>query len=386
MANRPVRVAWDNSLARRNPTGGGVYATQLIRELKANPGVDLKIFEGWDAKRQPGEFGSQSILARAKRGLNGLFWSHTYFPYMVRKEKFDVVHSPAFVVPFICPCPSVVTFYDVTHLKFPEDFEARWRSYLNVVLPMSLRRASAIICISEHTRKDLLEHYKVAENKVHVIYCGVDFTRFHEGVSLDREWASSLGLRAGYVLHVGAFSRRKNIPMLLRAVASLKAKGRFKDRQLVLAGPELSVLAGASEIREGIRVLGLQDTVLFTGHIPDNQIAGLYAGARILVFPSLYEGFGLPVLEGMAVGTPVITSKASSMPEVAGDAAVLLPPEEPELWADAIHDLLESDSRVEELRHKGLARARQFTWERAASQTLDVYKKVAKGFSANNQE
>jgi glycosyltransferase involved in cell wall biosynthesis len=224
MANRPLRVAWDNSLARRNPTGGGVYATQLIRELQANPGVELKLFEGWDAKRRPGEFGSQSILARAKRGLNGLFWSHTYFPYMVRKENFDVVHSPAFVVPFICPCPSVVTFYDITHLKFPEDFEARWRNYLNFVLPMSLRRASAIICISEHTRKDLLAHYKVAEDKLHVIYCGVDTARFHEGVSLDREWASSLGLRPGYLLHVGAFSRRKNIPMLLRAVASLKAK------------------------------------------------------------------------------------------------------------------------------------------------------------------
>ena len=188
------------------------------------------------------------------------------------------------------------------------------------------------------------------EDKVHVIYCGVDTARFHEGVSLDREWAGSLGLRPGYVLHVGAFSRRKNIPMLLRAVALLKAKGRFKDRQIVLAGPELSVLAGASEIRQVIRELGLQDTVVFTGHIPDNQIAGLYAGASILVFPSLYEGFGLPVLEGMAVGTPVITSNTSSMPEVAGDAAVLLPPEEPELWADAICNLMESDFQAEELR------------------------------------
>jgi glycosyltransferase involved in cell wall biosynthesis len=359
-----------------------VYATQIIRELNSNPGVDLKIFEGWDAKRRPGEFGSQSILARAKRGLNGLFWSHTYFPYTVRKENFDVMHSPAFVVPFICPCPSVVTFHDVSHLKFPEDFEARWRSYLNVVLPMSLRRASAIICVSEHTRADLLKYYKVAENKLHVIHHGVDFDRFHQGVSLDREWASSLGLRPGYVLHVGAFSRRKNIPMLLRAVASLKAKGKFKDRQLVLAGPELSVLAGGAEIREGIRELGLQDTVVFTGHIPDNQIAGLYAGARILVFPSLYEGFGLPVLEGMAVGTPVITSNASSMPEVAGGAAVLLPPEEPALWANTIQEVMESDSRAEDLRRRGVARARQFTWERAANQTLDVYTKVAKRFSA----
>jgi glycosyltransferase involved in cell wall biosynthesis len=378
MANRPLRVAWDNSLARRNPTGGGVYATQLIRELRANSGMELEVFDGWDSARRPGEFGSQSIFARAKRGVNGLLWSHTYFPYMLSKKKFDVVHSPAFVVPFICPCPSVITFYDVTHLKFPEDFEARWRSYLNLVLPISLRSASAIICISEHTKLDLLKHYRVAEDKLHVIYCGVDSARFHPGVSLDRAWASSLGLRPEYVLHVGAFSRRKNIPMLLQAVASLKARGKFKDRQLVLAGPELSVLAGASEIREGIREQGLQDTVVFTGHIPDSQLAGLYAGARALLFPSLYEGFGLPVLEGMAVGTPVITSNASSMPEVAGNAAVLLAPEKHDLWADAILDILENDSRAQELRRKGLAQARRFSWEQSANQTLDVYRKVAK--------
>lgn len=386
MANRPLRVAWDNSLARRNPTGSGVYAAQLIRELSAAPGVELQVFNGWDSTRQPGEFGSQGVFARARRGLNGLLWSHTYFPYMVSKGKFDLVHSPVFVVPFVCPCPSVVTIHDITHLKFPEDFEARWRNYLNFVLPISLRRASAVICISGHTRADLLKHYRIAEDKLHVVYQGVDPARFHPAVSLDREWASSLGLRPGYLLHVSAFSRRKNIPMLLRAVASLKEKGKFKDRQLVLAGPELSVLAGTSEIREGIRQLSLQDTVVFTGHIPDNQIAGLYAGARILAFPSLYEGFGLPVLEGMAVGTPVITSNSSSMPEVAGDAAIMLPPEEPALWADAIHDLMENDSRVEELRCKGLARARQFTWKHTASRTLEVYKKVAKDFSANYQE
>jgi glycosyltransferase involved in cell wall biosynthesis len=378
MANRPLRVAWDNSLARRNPTGGGVYATQLIRELNANPAVELKVFEGWDSARRAGEFGNQGVWARAKRGLNGLLWSHTYFPYRVRKEKFDVVHSPAFVVPFICPCPSVVTFYDVTHLKFPEDFESRWRSYLNVVLPISLRRASAIICISEHTRSDLLKHYKVPESKVHVVYCGVDSARFHQGAALDREWAASIGLRQDYILHVGAFSRRKNIPMLLRAVASLKAKGKFNNLQMVLAGPELSVLSGAAEIREVIKEHGLQNTVVFTGHIPDGQLAGLYAGARILAFPSLYEGFGLPVLEGMAVGTPVIASNSSSIPEVAGDAAVLVPPEEPEMWADAIQKVIENASLAAELRYKGLAQSRQFSWQRAASETLDVYREVTK--------
>jgi glycosyltransferase involved in cell wall biosynthesis len=378
MAKRPLRVAWDNSLARRNPTGGGVYATQLIRELSANPDVDLKVFEGWDSARAAGEFGNQGILARAMRGISGLMWSHTYFPYRLLLEKFEVIHSPAFVVPFICPCPSVVTFYDVTHLKFPEDFEARWRNYLDVVLPMSLRRAAAVICISEHSRQDLLKHYKVAKDKVHVVYCGVDSSRFNAGAKVDREWANSIGIKKDYILHVGAFSRRKNIPMLLRAVALLKARGKFDNLQLVLAGPELSVLAGGSEIRDAIRDLDLKDAVMFTGHIPDKQLAGLYAGARILAFPSLYEGFGLPVLEGMAVGTPVISSNSSSMPEVAGDAALLAPPESPELWADAIQQVIENPSLAADLRRKGLEQAKKFSWRKAADETLAVYNTVAR--------
>jgi glycosyltransferase involved in cell wall biosynthesis len=377
MHNGTLRVAWDNSLAKRNPTGTGVYATQLIRELTAKPGVALQVFEGWDPnRRKPGEFGSQGILARGTRALSGLVWSHGYFPHLLRKGKFDLLHSPAFLVPFGCPCPSVATIFDVSFLMFPEHFERRWRTYMKFVMPSVLRSVSAVICISENAKKELLKFYKVSPDKVHVVYCGIDHTRFHPGAPLDQQWAQSIGLRRDYVLHVGVLSQRKNIPTLLRAVAALRAQGRFENLQLVLAGPELSVLTGATEIYDAIRDLELGDVVVTAGFVPDECMPGLYAQARLLVMPSLYEGFGLPVLESMASGVPVVASNCSSLPEIAGDAAILVSPQDDSAWAEAIEDVLQSPSTAEELRRKGLLRARQFSWQRAGDETLAVYRAV----------
>jgi glycosyltransferase involved in cell wall biosynthesis len=377
MDNHSLRVAWDNSLARRNPTGTGVYASQLSRELGATPGLELQVFEGWDpAKRLPGEFGDQGVFSRGLRALGGLAWSHAWFPHLLRKGRFDLLHSPAFVVPFGCPCPSVVTIFDLSFLMFPQHFERRWRTYVNLMMPSVLRRVSAVICISEHTRQDLLKAYKVAAEKVHVVHCGIDHMRFHPALEQDVDWLRSVGVKQDYVLHVGTLSERKNIPMLLRAVALLRSQGRFADHQLVLAGPELSVLAGASEIHRAIRDLGLEDVVVLTGHVPEEQLAGLYAQAKVLVMPSLYEGFGLPVLESMAVGTPVVASNSSSLPEIAQDAALVVPPQDEHGWAEAIGEILQTPSTAIELRRRGLARAAQFSWQRAAAETLAVYRTV----------
>lgn len=385
MNNRPLRVAWDNSLARRNPTGTGVYATQLIRELSCAPGLDLKVFEGWDpAKRKPGEFGSQGIFSRGLRAMNGMLWGHVYFPYLLRKGRFDLLHSPSFVVPFACPCPSVVTIYDVSFLKFPQHFERRWRTYVNAVMPSVLRRVAAVICISEYTRQDLLQSYDVAPQKVHVVYCGIDHAQFHPGAKSGSDWMESTGIRKEYILHVGTLSERKNIPMLLRAVALLRSQGRFADYQLVLAGPEVSVLTGGSEIRETIQNLGLKDAVVLTGHVPEGELAGLYAQAKVLVMPSLYEGFGLPILESMAVGTPVVASNTSSLPEIVADAGLVVPPQDEPGWAQAIGELLENPARAEEFRRRGLARAAQFSWQKAAAETLNVYRSVAGAASARS--
>jgi glycosyltransferase involved in cell wall biosynthesis len=378
MNNGSLRVAWDNSLAKRNPTGTGVYATQLIRELAANPGVTLEVFEGWDpARRKPGEFGSQGILARGARAASGLVWSHGYFPYLLRKGKFDVLHSPAFVIPLGCPCPTVATIYDVSFLIFPEHFEWRWRNYLQHVMPSVLRSVSAVICISENAKQDLLHYYKISPEKVHVVYCGIDHTRFGQDAVLDKDWAGSKGVRKDYVLHVGTLSQRKNIPMLLRAVASLRAKGKFENLQLVLAGPELPVLSGGPEIHQAIRELSLSDIVVLAGYVPDDCMPGLYRHAKLLVMPSVYEGFGLPVLESMASGVPVVASNSSSFPEIAGDAAILVSPQDEAGWAEAIAHVLTNPPVAEEMRQKGRARAREFSWQRAAAETVAVYRTVA---------
>jgi len=246
-------------------------------------------------------------------------------------------------------------------------------------MPHTLAQASAVICVSEHSRKDLLKFYNVSSGKVHVVYHGVDHNRFLPGITLDQQWARTLGLREGYVVHVGTFSHRKNIPTLLRAISHLRSKGKWGTRQLVLAGSHSEGMKGVQEVYDTIRELDLGSSVVLTGYVPDEHVPGLYAHASALVMPSLYEGFGFPVLESMAVGTPVIASNSSSLPEVAGDAAILVPPQDVEAWAKAIEDVIESRIISSELQRKGLARARQFSWERTAEQTLAVYRSVAQG-------
>jgi glycosyltransferase involved in cell wall biosynthesis len=251
--------------------------------------------------------------------------------------------------------------------------------YLTAMMPRVLRAVSAIICVSECTKQDLLKAYQVSAGKVHVVHNGIDHSRFHPDVTLDPQWAKQLRILDGYILHVGVFSQRKNIPVLLQAIARLRSRGKWGNRQLVLAGSEAPGIVGAAEIYDTITRLELTESVIFTGHAPDEHIPGLYANASALVMPSLYEGFGFPILESMAVGTPVVASTSSSLPEVAGDAAILVPPQDVEALAEAIEDVVENRTIAEELRRKGLIRASQFSWERTAEQTVAVYRAVAHG-------
>lgn len=355
-----------------------MYSSQLIHALGLQPELTLEVFNGWDPwGRARGVYGNQSLLARGHRAITGLFWSHFYFPHLLRKQHFDVIHSPAFVIPFGCPCPSVVTILDLSFLAFPSQFEQRWQTYVKTIMPSVLRTASGVICISEHSKEELLKSYDISADKVHVVYCGIDHARFHPGRESDTDWLRSIGIQKDYVLHVGTLSQRKNIPMLLRAVAALRSRGQFDSHQLVLAGPELPVLHGGAEIHEAIRALGLQNIVVLTGHVPEERLPDLYTHAKLLVMPSLYEGFGLPILESMATGTPVVASNCSSIPEVAGDAAILVPPQDDQALANAIADVIKCQGTAEDLRSKGLQRARQFSWERAAAETLEVYRSVA---------
>jgi glycosyltransferase involved in cell wall biosynthesis len=261
----------------------------------------------------------------------------------------------------------------------PQHFGRAWRTYVVSLMPSVLQSASAIICVSESAKRDLLRLYKVADEKVHVVHNGLDHSRFRPDAKLDCDWARSVGIRTQYVLHVGVFSERKNIPVLLRAVAMLRDAGKFAGFQLVLAGKEAPGVVGARKIEETIQELHLEDLVVRVGHVPEDKLPGLYAGATLLTMPSMHEGFGFPVLEAMAIGTPVIASNVSSLPEVAGDAALLLPPGDEQALAEAIERLLGDRALQQSLREKGWEQAQKFSWERTAEQTVAVYRVAAAG-------
>jgi glycosyltransferase involved in cell wall biosynthesis len=193
---------------------------------------------------------------------------------------------------------------------------------------------------------------------------------------MDAEWARRAGIRAGYVLHVGGFYERKNVPTLLHAVAHLRAQGKWGNRQLVLAGAEAPGIAGAAEIHRTVDELELSADVVMPGRVPDHQLPGLYSQATLVAMPSLYEGFGFPILEGMAAGAPVVASNTSSLPEIAGDAGILVPPKDVEALAEAIGQVLENTTLRAELRSRGLKRAQQFNWHSTAAETLEVYRGI----------
>jgi glycosyltransferase involved in cell wall biosynthesis len=370
---RILKVAWDNCFARRNEGGTGIYAARLLEQFTHRSDLEIEVLNGWRFDSRGGK-----LARRALRATSDLFWTHAYLPHLLSKQHFDLLHAPAFIAPGRSPCPVVITIHDVTYLLYPSHFP-RWRvAYLRSVMPPAVRSAAAIICGSENSKRDLTIAYGVAADRVHVIPYGVDLARFHPGVSLDRTWADPLGICDGYLLHVGAFSSRKNIPTLLRAFAHLRSRPSWGVRQLVLAGSESPGLAGAGEIYKTMEQLGLTASVILPGHVPDQHLPGLYAHAGALVMPSLYEGFGFPILESMAVGTPVVASNSSSIPEVAGGAAILVPPHDEHALANAIAEMIQNRTIAKEFREKGLDRAHQFTWQRTARETIALYRTLVR--------
>ncbi len=369
---KPLRIAWDNSLTQRNQTGSGVYAARLLEQLSKSNDIHLEVFGDTPEVSRP-----QSRVRRAVSFAGSLAWIQWRLPSLLRGRSFDLLHSPAFIAPVKSPCPKVVTIHDISYLRYPSHFSLGWMTYMKTFMPLAVKSAAAIICGSEHSRQDIIQAYRLPPDKVRVVPYGIDQQRFHPGAVLDSHWASGLGIRDGYLLHVGALAERKNIPALLRAIANLRSQGKWGSRQLVLAGPAPPGMTGASAVYETIQQLGLASSVVLAGHVPDDHIPGLYTHASALIMPSLYEGFGFPVLEAMSSGTPVIASNTSSLPEVAGDAALLVPPLDERALADAIANVLASSTTADELRSKGLQRARQFSWERTANKTLEVYRSVA---------
>lgn len=304
---------------------------------------------------------------------NQLWWDQAQVPWHAFRERVDLLHVPAFSGPLLRACPMVLTVHDLMYTKHPEWLptqRARW--YWGTWIPLTARRATAVITPSDYTKRDLVELAHVSPDRVHVVPLAIDplFLRPPSGEQV-RHSASRLVGEAPYLLYVGSVDGRKDWRTLMQAFALLRI--RMPELRLIIAG---HIIQGRSQIHEHIQACNVTDAVICTGHVEDTELAGLYAGASLFVYPSWFEGFGLPLLEAMAMGVPVISYRTSSIPEVVGDAAILIdPPFRCEDLACAMEQVLTDRLCRSGLVEKGSQRVKQFSWDQAAEETMAVYKR-----------
>lgn len=315
-----------------------------------------------------------SILP-TERPAARIAWEQLAQPVRLLGNRIDLLHSLAFVQPVILPCPGIVTIYDLSFIHYPQRLQPWRRLYLRWGTTFSARRASRIIAISASTKRDIVGLLGVAEDKVDVIPCGVDedFRTVDRQEQLE-ELRKKRRLPPRMLLFVGTIEPRKNLTTLLRSYVLLRE--RIQPPPLVIAGAKGWQHEAVFSL---VQELGLQDELLFPGFIPRDELPLWYNAADLFVYPSLYEGFGLPPLEAMACGTPVVTSNTSSLPEVVGDSGLLVDPTNAEEIALAMERLLRDSTLRDELTSKGLKRARAFTWHRTARETVEVYDRALAG-------
>ena len=296
-------------------------------------------------------------------------------PLALRREGVTLFHAPHYVLPPLVTCRSVVTIHDCIHLMFPQYLPSRLAlTYARTSIALAARRATRVLTVSESSKRDILRFVDVPADKIDVIYNAYD-ERFgveprEEDVIRVRE---RYQLHDPFVLYAGNVKPHKNLERLIEAFNLVRTRG-LEHVKLVLIGDEISKYAA---LRRAVHKHQLHQYVRFLGYLPEETLAVMYRLAGVFVFPSLYEGFGLPPLEAMASGTPVVTSNVSSLPEVAGDAAVLVDPYHPEAIADGIERVLGDETLRRDLRAKGLARARQFSWEASVTRVREIYKEAA---------
>jgi glycosyltransferase involved in cell wall biosynthesis len=301
-------------------------------------------------------------------------------PLALKRERVTLFHAPHYVLPPLVACRSVVTIHDCIHLMFPQYLPNRLAlGYARASIFAAARRATRVLTVSESSKRDILRFVDIKPEKIDVIYNAYD-ERFaveprEEDVDRVRE---RYQLHDEFVLYAGNVKPHKNLERLIEAFHLVRRRG-LDHLRLVLIGDEISTYAA---LRRAVHRHQLHPYVRFLGYLPEETLGVMYRLAGVFVFPSLYEGFGLPPLEAMASGTPVVTSNVSSLPEVAGDAAVLVDPYDPNAIANGIYQVLTDDQLRRDLRARGAARARQFSWEQSARRVREIYGEVGEASAA----
>lgn len=363
-----MRVAFDAHVVGERESGNETYALNLLRSLVANPGGDTYqvLTPHPDRLRAVVELPPSAEVVQVRPAAS-LLRIPFGIPNAVRRHRSEVLHV-SYVAPPLVACPTVVTVHDLSFVAYPRSLSRRARFMLTALVPLSVRRAARVIAVSRFTRDDLVRRYRVPEGKISVVYeaAGPAFRVLDD--------AGSRPLPAGviepFVLAVGNLEPRKNLARLIEAFAAV-AREPGVSAKLVLVGKAKGQEDALARL---VEKHGLRDRVIFTGFVAEEQLVVLYNRAAVFVYPSLYEGFGLPPLEAMACGCPVIASSVTAMPEVLGDAALLFDPTSTTVLTDAILGVLGAEERARDLRSRGLRQVARYSWAKAADQTRAVYR------------
>ena len=368
-----MRVLVDAHMVGQQETGNESYVVGLASALAAKPDISVAAAVT-TIESAPPELASADvdlIPIQSKSNLGRLI---SGLSDICRHWNADILHS-TYVSPLHVPCASVVSVHDISFKHFPEFFSPKDKLLFATLLPYSLRRADAVLTLSQHAKSEIVTAYSFLQDRIFVAG-GAPRSLFRKIASQERdaELFAEKGIRDDYLLAVGNLQPRKNLLRLIKAFSLISEQ--FPKLQLVIVG---KAQWQASAVYELVTSLNLGDAVCFTGYVSDEQLLTLYNQARVFIYPSLYEGFGLPVVEAMACGTPVITSNQSSLPEVAGSAALTVDPTDHEAMAGLMTQLLSDQTLAEELSNQGLVQAKAFTWAHSASQALVAYKYAKQG-------
>jgi glycosyltransferase involved in cell wall biosynthesis len=358
--------------------GVSQYTEQLVRRFAARApatGDHLTVYVGRTAPER--DYLSEAIdwkriALPTERAPIRIAWEQAVAPVATTRDHLDVLFCPVNVVPFAGLVPSVVTVHDLAFLEVPEAFIPAKRRYLSAMTRLSVHRARHVIAVSEQTKTDIVAHFGLAPERITVIPNAVD-ERFHPPAPGDDLGAfrRERDLPERYVLFVGTLEPRKNLPRLIEAFPRIAREDDDIGLAVVGASGWLT-----SEIAPLVRRLDLASRIIFAGYVPDDELPRWYQAATVFCYPSLYEGFGLPVLEAMACGTPVVTSNVGSMAEIGRDAAVLVDPRDTDAIAVGIRALLTADTHAT-CAAAGLQRAAMYSWDRTADETLRVLRRAA---------
>jgi glycosyltransferase involved in cell wall biosynthesis len=373
----PLAVSLDVSAVPASPVGAGRYTIELARALAPRADVSLML---WSRRGDGGRWhgiGPAAVRAEAPDSrVARLTWEQVRLAGLLAGSGAVVHHGPHYTMPARAALPVVVTVHDLTFFDHPEWHEKTKVAVFRHAIRRAAARAQALVCVSQRTAERLAAHVTV-RGRVFVVPHGVDHDRFRPTApdpEAERRMMGALGLRAPYVLFLGTLEPRKAVPDLVRAFASVAP--RHQELTLVLAGRSGW---GADEIRRAVDESGIGHRVVRTGYVPEDAVPTLLRGAAAVAYPAREEGFGLPALEALACGAPLVTTSGTAMAELSGDAALLIPPGRVDALSDALDAALTPGPQVDDRRRRGFEVAAAYSWDRSAAGHLEAYRWAAAG-------